>query len=192
MATQEPMRSPCVLSPWQTSRAPPTRSTSAMCSGERKPAGGESKVVNETTSPPPTTEVGVISTGWRGHQRVGGAATRRHSGHRDAGRCSINCSGVLEAGLDRGWPEIGAAWLRMPGLPGWLRTPGLHAWLRTPDRPGWLRMPGLPGWLRTPGLHAWLRTPDRPGWLRMPGLPGWLRAPGLHARLRTPDRPGWL
>src|SRR5207249_1059764 len=120
LITSAPM-SPSIMA--QKGPAPPTRSTSAMCSGERKPAGGESNVVNETTSPPPITEVGVISTGWRGHQRIGGAATRRHSGHRDAGRCSINCSGVLEAGLDRGWPEIDAAWLRTPALPVWLRTP---------------------------------------------------------------------
>src|SRR5438309_11633481 len=171
MATQEPMRSPCVLSPWQTSRAPPTRSTSAMCSGERKPAGGESNVVNETTSPPPITEVGVISTGWRGHQRIGGAATRRHSGHRDAGRCSIICSGGLEAGLDRGWPEIDAAWLRTPALPVWLRTPDLPLWLRTLGLLLWLRTPVLPVWLRTPGLPLWLRTPGLPVWLCTPGLP---------------------
>src|SRR5262245_53467321 len=117
IATQEPILSPCVLSPWQTSRAPPTRSTSAMCSGERNPSGGESKVVNETTSPPPITEVGVISTGWRGHQREGGVATSRHRGQREAARCSIICSGGREAGLDRGWPEIGAAWLRTPAQP---------------------------------------------------------------------------
>src|SRR5438309_1820686 len=169
MATHEPMRSPCVLSPWQTSRAPPIRSTSAMCSGERKPAGGESKVVNETTSPPPITEVEVISTGWRGHQRIGGAATRRHSGHRDAGRCSIICSGVREGGLYRGWPEIEAAWLRTPDLPV-LRTPALRLWLRTPDLPV----------LRTPALRLWLRTPDLPV-LRSPALRSWLRALDLPA-----------
>src|SRR5262249_51997177 len=114
IAPHEPILSPCVLSPWQTSRAPPTRSTSAMCSGERNPSGGESRVVNETTSPPPITEVGVISTGWRGHQREGGAATSRHRGQREAARCSIICSGGREAGWDRGCPEIGAGGPRTP------------------------------------------------------------------------------
>src|SRR5437879_1319595 len=170
MATQEPMRSPCVLSPWQTSRAPPIRSTSAMCSGERKPAGGESKVVNETTSPPPITEVGVISTGWRGHQRIGGAATRRHSGHREAGRCSIICSGVREAGCYRGWPEIEAAWLCTPDLPVRLCTRNLPVRLCTPDLPVRLRTPDLPVRLCTPDLPVWLRTPDLRSWRRTPAL----------------------
>src|SRR5215471_21787175 len=132
IATHEPILSPWVLSPWQTRRAPPARSTSAMCSGERNPSGGESKVVNETTSPPPITVVGVISTGCRGHQRDGGAATRRHCGQREAARCSIICSGGLEAGSDRGWPETGAAWLRTPAPPEWLRTAVSPEWLRTP------------------------------------------------------------
>src|SRR4029077_10418429 len=81
-----------------------------------------SNVVNETTSPPPITEVGVISTGWRGHQREGGAATSRHSGQRDAARCSIICSGVVEAGLNRGWPATDAAWLRTPEQPARFRV----------------------------------------------------------------------
>src|SRR5437773_2372370 len=36
--------------------------------------------------------------------------------HRTAGRGESfdHCSGDLEAGLDRGWPEIGATWLRTP------------------------------------------------------------------------------
>src|SRR5262245_16949104 len=106
IATHEPSLSPCVLSPWQTSRAPPTRSTSAMCSGERNPSGGESRVVNETTSPPPITEVGVISTGWRGHQREGGAATSRHRGQREAARCSIMSRGSSR--FEDGDPVVGA------------------------------------------------------------------------------------
>src|SRR6185503_13763337 len=174
MATHEPILSPWVLSPWQTSRAPPTRSTSAMCSGERKPSGGESNVVNETTSPPPITEVGVISTGCRGHQREGGAATSRHSGQRDAARCSIICSGVLEAGLDRGWPETDAAWLRTPDQPvrfrvslsarGWPETDA--AWLRTPDQPVGFRVSlSDRGWPETDA--AWLRAPDQPGRFRV-------------------------
>src|SRR5262249_13581321 len=132
IATHEPILSPWVLSPWQTSRAPPTRSTSAICSGERKPSGGESKVVNETTSPPPITVVGVISIGCRGHQRDGGAATRWHCGQREAARCSIICSGafgsgVREAGLNRGWAEKDAAWLRTPVQPWGASVPPMVA-----------------------------------------------------------------
>jgi hypothetical protein len=46
-------------------------------------------VVKETTFPAPITEVRTISTGWRGHQRAGGAATNPHTGHREAAICSI-------------------------------------------------------------------------------------------------------
>jgi hypothetical protein len=44
-----------------------------LAPGERKPWGGEWSVVKETTSPAPITEMRTISTGWRGHQRAGGA-----------------------------------------------------------------------------------------------------------------------
>src|SRR5437870_5098869 len=47
---------PRVASPWQTSRAPPWSSTSAMWSGERKPSGGEWSVVKVTISPRPVRE----------------------------------------------------------------------------------------------------------------------------------------
>src|SRR5437762_12024784 len=84
MDTMEPMRRPRVSAPWQTKRAPPSSSTMAMCSGERKPSGAECSVVNETTWPTPRTVVGVIGTGCHGHQVAGGATTASQRGHREA------------------------------------------------------------------------------------------------------------
>src|SRR3989454_7600419 len=65
-----------------------------------------------------------------------------HTEHREAARRSIICSGCLEAGSHRGWPETGAWRLRTPDLPAGatrLRTPDLSQGacrLRTPDLPG--------------------------------------------------------
>src|SRR5438874_6786752 len=89
MATMEPMRRPRVSAPWQTKRAPPSSSTIAMCSGERKPSGAACSVVNETTWPTPRTVVGVIGTGCHGHQVAGGATTASQRGHREASIVSI-------------------------------------------------------------------------------------------------------
>ncbi len=66
MTTMEPILSPRVSAPWQTNRAPPSSSTSAMWSGERNPSGGEWSVVNEITSPMPDKVVGLMDTGWYG------------------------------------------------------------------------------------------------------------------------------
>src|SRR5919204_5841671 len=110
--TMEPMRRPRVSAPWQTKRAPPSSSTIAICSGERKPSGAECSVVNETTCPTPRTLVGVIGTGCHGHHGAGGATTASQRGHRDASIVSIIYIGVREAGYDRGWPVLGANWLR--------------------------------------------------------------------------------
>src|SRR5439155_22809588 len=143
MATHEPILSPWVLSPWQTSRAPPTRSTSAMWSGERNPSGGECKVVNETTSPPPITEVGVISTGWRGHQRDGGAATSRHSGQREAARCSIMSARFQDRDPVVGaWPadRMGQRDVALDLAPG-------HAPRQLPHALDDLRQPGRREWM---------------------------------------------
>ena len=89
METIEPMRRPRVSAPWHTKRAPPSSSTIAMCSGERKPSGAACSVVNETTWPTPRTLVGVIGTGCHGHQVAGGATTASQRGQRDASIVSI-------------------------------------------------------------------------------------------------------
>ncbi len=51
MATRLPTRRPVVRPPWQKNFTPPSSSTSAMCSGEAKPVGGEWSVVKASTSP---------------------------------------------------------------------------------------------------------------------------------------------
>src|SRR5947207_510132 len=94
MATMEPMRRPRVSAPWQTKRAPPSSSTIAMCSGERKPSGAACSVVNEITWPTPRTLVGVIGTGCHGHQVAGGATTASQRGHREASIVSIMVAGT--------------------------------------------------------------------------------------------------
>ena len=98
MDTMEPMRRPRVSAPWQTKRAPPSSSTRAMCSGERKPSGAACSVVNETTWPTPRTLVGVMGTGCHGHQVAGGATTASQRGHREASIVSIICSEVRQPG----------------------------------------------------------------------------------------------
>src|SRR5262249_14783963 len=59
-------------------------------------------------------------------------ATRWHCGQREAARCSIICSGafcsgVREAGLNRGWAEKDAAWLRTPVQPWGASVPPMVA-----------------------------------------------------------------
>ena len=60
-----------------------------MCSGERKPSGGEWSVVNVMTSPTPRMETGLIATGCRGQNEAGGATTSAHRGHREPAMVSI-------------------------------------------------------------------------------------------------------
>src|SRR5688500_5011560 len=87
------MRRPRVSSPWHTKRAPPSSSTIAMCSGERKPSGAECSVVNETISPTPGTVVGVIATGCHGQYVAGGATTAWHRGQREAAISAMVATG---------------------------------------------------------------------------------------------------
>src|SRR5207249_5210662 len=60
-------------------------------------------------------------------------------------------SGCLESGLGRGWPEIGAAWLRSPSRADVACEPGVRwpeigaAWLRSPSRADTACEPGV-GW----------------------------------------------
>src|SRR5207244_11891476 len=98
----------------RTKPAPPPRSTTAMCSGERKPSGTACSVVNETIWPTPRTLVGVIGTGCHGHHVAGGATTLSQRGQRDASMVSIICSGDRQPGSDRGWPVRDAPWLGSP------------------------------------------------------------------------------
>jgi len=92
------IRMPRVASPWQTSRAPPWSSTSAMWSGERKPAGGEWSVVKVTISPRPVRETGAIATGCHGQKRAGGTTAVPHCGHRDPWIWSITGGGIPRSG----------------------------------------------------------------------------------------------
>src|SRR5919201_2439576 len=106
MATREPIFTPRVSLPWQTKRAPPCSSTSAMCSGDRNPSGAACSVVNDTISPTPGSAAGVIATGWRGQYASGGATTSAHRGHREASIVSI-MPVVSPACFEDGDPVVG-------------------------------------------------------------------------------------
>src|SRR5919201_3602632 len=124
METMEPMRRPRVSAPWHTNRAPPSSSTMAMCSGERKPSGATCSVVNETTWPTPRTLVGVMGTGCHGHHVAGGATTASQRGHREASIVSIIGAGSARpARTEGGLFEMrrGSARRRLPTA-AWLRS----------------------------------------------------------------------